>query len=468
MRFLFIVGICLAGRLCSYSQGHWYPEGNAHLFNSTDTTVAAFYNDTTNNRLYVGGRFDHIGGVPANHIAYWDGTSWNAMGSGIDTNGLVGVGAICPYNGDIYVTGTFRSFNDVIYNNVARWDGSSWVPLAGGLHGTSIPTVCDMCVYNGLLYIVGRFDSAGTVPAGGVAAWDGNAWHSLGDSDVSLYWPQTCIVHDSTLLMGGVFSTVDTGNGSLSAPRVVGWNAFSNQWVTFGNIGGPVNDLVEFQGEVYAGGQFQNTNGNNIAKWDGSNWTPLGSGFDNYVRTLCVYEDSLVAGGAFRHSGSLTVNYIAMWDGASWSDLDSGFSTSAWFWPEVLSCIQFEDRIYAGGFFSYASNTKCAKLAVWPHSPLAVSQQPDLNSAFTVWPNPFGTTLTVEYNLTNTSPVEICLFDALGNLIAIPFSAKNSAPGTHSITINAEALGLAQGIYFLRINSAENCAMQKVIFQGPE
>jgi trimeric autotransporter adhesin len=463
MNFRFAIVILSLSPLLGFAQGRWYPEGNACLANIIDTAVAGFYNDTVNNRLYVGGRFDVIGGVPANHIAYWDGTNWNAMGTGIDTSGIVGVGAICEYNGDIYVTGTFRSFNDVIYNNMARWNGSAWLPVGGGLHGGPVPTVADMCVYNGLLYVVGRFDSAGTTAAGGVAAWDGTNWHSLGDSPVSISWPQTCIVYDSTLIMGGVFAAIDTGNGFLSAPRIAGWNAYTNQWTTYGNIGGPINDLVEFHGEIYAGGSFQNTNGNNVSRWNGNNWNAVGTGVDNYVRTLCVYNDSLVAGGGFRHAGPLTVNFIAMWDGSSWNNLDSGFSTPLAFLPDVLGCIQFEDRLYAGGFFSYAGATKCSKLAVWPHSPLSVESGEQVDFEITIFPNPFNQDVTVVYTLTQTEDVEVRLMDCSGRVISVLQSSSTQAAGTHEATFNRSSMGLSSGIYLVEILIGEERIVEKVI-----
>ena len=43
-----------------------------------------------NGELVVGGRFTCAGGVPANYIAKWNGTSWSALGTGMD--GWVRVG----------------------------------------------------------------------------------------------------------------------------------------------------------------------------------------------------------------------------------------------------------------------------------------------------------------------------------------------------------------------------------------
>src|SRR5690606_2012417 len=88
---------------------------------------------------------------------------------------------------------------------------------------------------------------------------------------------------------------------------------------------------------LYAGGYFTTVGGitaNNIARWDGSSWSPLGSGMNNSVYALTVFDDgsgtgpALYAGGAFTTAGGVTVNRIAKWDGSSWSPLGSGMSGS--------------------------------------------------------------------------------------------------------------------------------------------
>ena len=53
----------------------------------------------------------------------------------------------------------------------------------------------------------------------------------------------------------------------------------------------------------------EKTPANNIAKWDGAQWSPLGYGMDDIVHALTVYNDELIAGGSI----------IARWDDATWS-----------------------------------------------------------------------------------------------------------------------------------------------------
>jgi hypothetical protein len=94
-------------------------------------------------------------------------------------------------------------------------------------------------------------------------------------------------------------------------------------------VSGPVGTLTIGQdGSLYAGGNFTTAGGvvaNYIARWDGVQWHPVGSGMNGSVSVLAVGPDgSLYAGGAFTTVGGVAANRIARWDGALWHPLDSG------------------------------------------------------------------------------------------------------------------------------------------------
>ena len=80
--------------------------------------------------------------------------------------------------------------------------------------------------------------------------------------------------------------------------------------------------LTVYDGELIAGGSFTAAGGarcNNIARWDGDSWRPLGSSFswagpNTWVNALTVYNGDLIAGGNFWFAGE----YIARWDGSVW------------------------------------------------------------------------------------------------------------------------------------------------------
>jgi trimeric autotransporter adhesin len=97
------------------------------------------FDDGDGAALYAGGTFTQAGGVEANYIARWDGSSWSSVGGGMDgsvhalavlkndSRGATGVG--------LYAGGWFTTAGGVKANAVARWDGTSWSPLGDGVNG---------------------------------------------------------------------------------------------------------------------------------------------------------------------------------------------------------------------------------------------------------------------------------------------------------------------------------------------
>lgn len=110
-----------------------------------------------------------------------------------------------------------------------------------------------------------------------------------------------------------------TGSATLtveSALQVESWQALDS------GLNGTVRSLIEYEGDLIAGGEFTDANGtpvNHIARWNGASWEPLGSGFNSFVNTLLVYEGELIAGGSFTQTkdGSTTLNFLARWSGSS-------------------------------------------------------------------------------------------------------------------------------------------------------
>ena len=111
-----------------------------------------------------------IGSVGANRIAKWNGTSWSAVGNGV--NNFVNVIGISSTD-EIYIGGAFDlAIGGGIVNHFAKWNGSAWVTVGGGF-----PTVSGNVYSIGFrgndLYVWGVFSHAGTISATNIAIWDG-------------------------------------------------------------------------------------------------------------------------------------------------------------------------------------------------------------------------------------------------------------------------------------------------------
>jgi hypothetical protein len=116
-------------------------------------------------------------------------------------------------------------------------------------------------------------------------------------------------------------------------------------------------------GDLYAAGNFWNAGSvqvNYIARWDGSQWHPLGGGVNDQVNAIVITPDGMLyVGGRFTQAvqpgGSvLPVSHIAMWDGGQWSPIGQGVDGRV----NALALDNQSGDIYIGGdSFSNGINT---------------------------------------------------------------------------------------------------------------
>jgi hypothetical protein len=219
------------------------------------------------------------------------------------------VHALTVYNNELIAGGMFTTAGGVSANRIAKWNGTTWAPLGNGIGGGSDPRVNALTVYNNELVVGGLFTTAGIgVSANSIAKWNGN-WLSLGSGMNGYVYPLT--VYNNELIAGGSFTTA----GGVSANRIAKWNGTA--WAPLGSgMNSYVYALTVYNNELIAGGNFTTAGGvsaNYIAKWNGTVWAPLSSGMNSSVYALTVYNNELIAGGNFTTAGGVSANFIAKW-----------------------------------------------------------------------------------------------------------------------------------------------------------
>lgn len=162
--------------------------------------------------------------------------------------------------------------------------------------------------------------------------------------------------------IGGNFSLV----GGVRANRVAKWNG--TEWSALGSglSGGNVLAIAVSGNDVYVGGGFSSAGGipaSKVAKWNGTEWSALGVGISSnqglgWVETLAVLGGNLYAGGSF-YAGTGDPDRIARWDGTSWSSVGSGMN------DDVLALLAHNGEIYAGGRFTTAGGVDASRIARW-------------------------------------------------------------------------------------------------------
>lgn len=174
------------------------------------------------------------------------------------------------------------------------------------------------------------------------------------------------------LYAGGRFTQID----GVPASKIARWNGV--QWSALGSgisgVGAAVHAMTEFDdgdGKVlFVGGEFTGAGGlpnARIAQWDGFAWSDVGGGVDGTVFALTVFDDgfgdALYAGGAFSEAGGVEAMHVARWDGMAWSPLGVGLNGT------VHALGEFDDgqgeALYAGGEFTASGTTEIFHIARW-------------------------------------------------------------------------------------------------------
>ena len=256
--------------------------------------------------------------------------------------------------------------------------GFGWLPSFSS-HGLN-ERVYAMAVFDDgsgtgpALYAGGVFTNAGGVDAGRIAKWTGTFWSPVGGGMDG--WVRALTVFDDgsgsgpALYAAGGFATA----GGVAATRIARWHGDSwsplgtgmNNWIyalaVFDDGTGPA---------LYAGGTFTVAGGvpaNRVARWDGSTWSPLGNGMgDGGVHALAVFDDgagpALFAGGTFTTADGVSAPRIARWDGTSWSSLGTGMNN------RLRAMAVFDDgagpALFATGRFDTAGGVSANRIAKW-------------------------------------------------------------------------------------------------------
>lgn len=287
--------------------------------------------------IVAGGSFGNMAGLAnTKAIARWDGSAWNAMGTGASGGSVLAL-ALGP-DGSLYAAGSFALMGGVAGTvGIARWDGTWHALAAGGVDAGKAVYALAFDV-SGQLWAGGDFATMNSVADTlRLAIWNGATWHAFGtgaDGIVrTLVIAQDVTASPSFPIMyaGGDFSHVFgqdvVGLARLGERGVNQYIWTMNAGVTSGTV--QVNSLVFMPDKsLYAGGWFSGIDGvantGGIARWYNNTWTALGTGLDGAVNGLAYdpYTHQILAAGSFTHAGGKLAPYLATWNGTLWQDLD--------------------------------------------------------------------------------------------------------------------------------------------------
>ncbi|MBL0339497.1 MAG: T9SS type A sorting domain-containing protein [Bacteroidetes bacterium] len=107
--------------------------------------------------------------------------------------------------------------------------------------------------------------------------------------------------------------------------------------------------MVVYNGDLIVAGSFYSAGGvlgDNIARWDGTQWHPMGDGLGPYIfcMTVDTISNILYAGGNVAWTGSTPVEKVAFWDGINWQQVGSGIPQV----PNLQTLCMCKGELFAG------------------------------------------------------------------------------------------------------------------------
>jgi hypothetical protein len=308
--------------------------------------------------IAAGGRsFENTSG-PMSSVARWSDGFFSPFGPGLSR--FVEHLITLP-NGDLVA-----ALDTIQPPYISRWDGVSWSDLAGGTDGR----VYSMFVQpEGDLLVGGQFNHAGGVPARALARWDGSAWSAATNNDPNgpVYVSEIIRAPNGDLIVAAGFppTTLVFPDGYVARWDGVSWTKLGKRFYA-----SAPNDIeLLSDGSIVAVGEFRPApdgdtsyvNAYFIARWDGAAWTQLGptltanSGYESIHAIEQLPNGDLIIAGEFNRAGTTVINNIARWDGTSWRPLGTGLTSSnSRYYLLARSLLQIPGGIAVGGDFLYA------------------------------------------------------------------------------------------------------------------
>jgi hypothetical protein len=339
--------------------------------------------------LYVGGVFTDAGGVlNADRIATWNGSSWNAVSSTASQISNGGVSDIAVHAGKVYAGGSFlNAGNNANADHLAVWDGTSWEPFCDASGPALTGNVTSLQVIDQVLYVGGEFQNGA-----GIASADYLLACSLATGASS-----SAVSAATTPFSGSVYALTADSNGTLYAgggftnlqniPAAdnVAYLPSGGTWQPMGTGAGGcgcavssfVRGLTAVGTDVYVGSDANDVAGipqaDHVARWNGSAWSAVGadsSGGNGWFPTItsinALTSDgaNLFVTGSFQNAdGDPRADNVAFFDGTAWHPVGSnGAGDGAWIGTgHALALV--DRQLYAAGSFTSAGGDPQARSA---------------------------------------------------------------------------------------------------------
>ncbi|MFN8359064.1 MAG: T9SS type A sorting domain-containing protein [Candidatus Kapaibacterium sp.] len=359
---------------------------------------------TFQNVLWVGGTFDAAGGIATGErLAVWNGNAWSVP-PGITSQPWKGqVVSMAVAGSKLFVSGSWDSLkiNSLppvrTSNGLLSYDGNVWDTPIQSFGNYTITPILASSGQN--LYIANaQLREVNGILANGIARWNAstNTWASLGSGLNQTTLVGSLAASETDVIIGG--SIIEAGgqyvnNVALFDLQRTTWNPLASSF-TLGLLPTAVrtDPLIADAGGLVAIGDFQfagDTRVNGFARWDGTKWQPIGTGFDGQFQGRYVQSGSISIGfkmsinavrqngksyiiaGDFSGIGTTKAVCLAEYNEGVISPIGGGLagpyspSSSSPGYLSAKTILLDSNDMYVGGTFQNAGSISANNIAQW-------------------------------------------------------------------------------------------------------
>jgi hypothetical protein len=278
-------------------------------------------------------------------VVRWDGETYWGTGLSVGLLSEPGVHSLGFHNGELYAAGQFEGTFGSPIKNIARFDGTSWHAVGSGMDRALYATAS----FDGAIHITGhRLVDGGP----SVWRWDGVAWVGVGDA-VNTNPVRAMIVRDGELIIGAqTSSTEHQDRYGVSRLADAAWVPIEHAAFSL-PLGSTNFTLSEHEGDLIAGGDRQRAGGarfaGSLARWDGEDWTTVDHSLGASVYAMLADGEDLLVGGAFVAAGGVKSKGIARVTAEGVESLETPIRFVSGSQERVAHLAWWGDRVVATG-----------------------------------------------------------------------------------------------------------------------
>lgn len=351
------------------------------------TYSTSVYDMTGEKEILVGGEFSRIGTIEAQNFAIFNSETneWSSPGIKFKYRYQekgTRVSAIAVNGSIVYLSGRFDRIiltdgTELYMRGLARWDRETdtWSRVN---FIRSVRNVESLEYYGDHLYIGGDFYDYGSINKGGIVRWNGTHTEHFGYGTGGSGTVRDIEFINGAMYIGGSFYNVYNPDGStVRVNNIAKWN--DESWETVGNLlQGQISKITQYNGKIIAGGSIYYsvddpaTPLHNLVILDENNWATFNGGAPyGYVTDIEVTGSTMYVAGGYSQIGDIEAENIAKWRGNSWEPLGSGTN-------ERIFSIHESRDIYVGGWFTEAGDKPSFHIGRW----MILNTPPDCSNAY--------------------------------------------------------------------------------------